>query len=110
MTIYNLNASKNGKWRPRHQQLDSQRTYDSYGLQLSARLPYGATLFGGLGFDSIASETPAMNRMTRTSSASATTPTWTRTFPQARRREGTESRTRPRASCQVRYCSQPAFR
>src|SRR6185436_12531257 len=52
MTIYNLNASKNGQVAT----LDTtssarKRTYDSYGLQLSARLPYGVTLFGGLGFD-----------------------------------------------------------
>jgi hypothetical protein len=52
MTIYNLNPSKNGQVST----LDTssptrKRTYDSYGLQFSARLPYGATLFGGLGFD-----------------------------------------------------------
>ena len=52
MTIYNLNPSKNGQVAT----LDTsssirKRTFNSYGVQVNARLPYGATLFGGLGFD-----------------------------------------------------------
>jgi hypothetical protein len=52
MTIYNLNPSKNGQLSV----LDTngpnrKQTFDSYGVQFSARLPRGATLFGGFGFD-----------------------------------------------------------
>ncbi|PYR74188.1 MAG: hypothetical protein DMF87_23590 [Acidobacteria bacterium] len=52
MTIYNLNPSKNGQVATLDTSSSTRkRTYNSYGLQFSARLPYGATLFGGLGFD-----------------------------------------------------------
>ena len=52
MTIYNLSPSKNGQVST----LDTssptrKRTYDSYGVQFNARLPHGATLLGGFGFD-----------------------------------------------------------
>jgi hypothetical protein len=52
MTIYNLNPAKNGKVAT----LDTtgpnrKQVYDSYGLQFTARLPHGAALFGGFGFD-----------------------------------------------------------
>jgi hypothetical protein len=52
MTIYNLNPSKNGQVSTLDTSSSTRkRTFDSYGLQFSARLPYGATLFGGFGFD-----------------------------------------------------------
>jgi len=52
MTIYNLNPAKNGKVAT----LDTtgpnrKQQYDSYGMQFTARLPHGATLFGGFGLD-----------------------------------------------------------
>ena len=52
MTIYNLNAAKAGQVAV----LDTngpnrKQTYDSYGVQFTARLPHGATVFGGFGFD-----------------------------------------------------------
>ena len=52
LTIYNLNPAKNGQVST----LDTssttrKRTYDSYGANFQARLPHGAALFGGLGFD-----------------------------------------------------------
>jgi hypothetical protein len=52
LTIYNLNAAKQGQVST----LDTsstrrKRTYDSYGANFNARLPRGIALFGGLGFD-----------------------------------------------------------
>jgi len=52
MTIYNLNPSKNGQVSTLDTSSSTRkRTFNSYGLQFSARLPLGAALFGGLGFD-----------------------------------------------------------
>ena len=52
MTIYNLNPSKNGQVSTLDTSSSTRkRTFNSYGVQFSARLPRGASLFGGLGFD-----------------------------------------------------------
>jgi hypothetical protein len=52
MTIYNLNPSKNGQVSVLDTSSPTQKqTFNSYGVQFSARLPRGATLFGGFGFD-----------------------------------------------------------
>jgi hypothetical protein len=58
LTIYNLNAAKKGQVSV----LDTngpnrKKAYDSYGMQFTARLPRGATLFGGFGFDRLRQNT-----------------------------------------------------
>ena len=51
MTIYNLNASKRGQVSVLDTVGQSRQTYNSYGVQFSARLPRRASLIGGFGFD-----------------------------------------------------------
>jgi hypothetical protein len=58
LTIYNLNPAKKGQLSV----LDTngpnrKKSYDSYGAQFTARLPHGAMLFGGLGFERLIENT-----------------------------------------------------
>src|SRR5262249_26085702 len=58
LTIYNLNPAKKGQLAV----LDTngpnrKKSYDSYGVQFTARLPRGAILFGGMGFERLLENT-----------------------------------------------------
>jgi hypothetical protein len=58
LTIYNLNPAKKGQLSV----LDTngpnrKKSYDSYGVQFTARLPHGAMLFGGMGFERLLENT-----------------------------------------------------
>jgi hypothetical protein len=61
MTIYDFNRSP----KPAVANVDSssadlKQVFNSYGIQFNARLPHGATLFGGLGLDRLQQNTCAL--------------------------------------------------
>jgi carboxypeptidase family protein len=64
MTIYDFALAPGAASKPAVDVLDSasnayKQTFDSFGFQFNARLPRGATLFGGFGFDKVLQNTCA---------------------------------------------------
>jgi hypothetical protein len=64
MTIYDFKLATGATAKPAVNVLDTtssqyKRTFDSFGVQFNARLPKGATLFGGFGFDRVLENTCA---------------------------------------------------
>ena len=64
MTIYDFKLPAGATAKPAVNTFDTsssqlKRTFDSFGFQFNARLPHGATLFGGFGWDRVLENTCA---------------------------------------------------